>query len=448
MMSSSVSGADTANFDVELHEIPQGDKLMARLHLRRLGSRTTDQVVQDFNKQFGHVPGVKINAALKSNMGGGSGGAPITIQVSGLDEARSLKVAARILGIVQRTEGTYGGELSWRQGRPELQAVPDDARASQYGINSATIASALRTSLEGDASVKYRENGREYDIRVSLPESQRDRTAQVPEMVVGTSSTGRPVYLADVTKLTPSVGPTKVERINRQRAVTVNAYLKDGFSLGNLRSQIDAARVSDIGADEMSGVTVEWAGTAQTMDESFGSMGAALLLAVILVFMLMSALFESVLSPLIIMLSVPQAMAGALLLMAFTGGTLSIVTMIGIIMLIGLVTKNAILMVDYTNTLRKEEGLSRGDALRKAGPTRLRPILMTTMAMIFGMLPTAIALSNGSEMRQPMAVAVIGGLTLSMFLTLLMVPVFYEIVDEFGAAIGRGIRSITGLFNK
>jgi HAE1 family hydrophobic/amphiphilic exporter-1 len=117
-------------------------------------------------------------------------------------------------------------------------------------------------------------------------------------------------------------------------------------------------------------------------------------------------------------------------------------------MLIGLVTKNAILMVDYTNTLRKEEGLSRGDALRKAGPTRLRPILMTTMAMIFGMLPTAIALSNGSEMRQPMAVAVIGGLTLSMFLTLLMVPVFYEIVDEFGAAIGRGIRSITGLFNK
>jgi HAE1 family hydrophobic/amphiphilic exporter-1 len=153
--------------------------------------------------------------------------------------------------------------------------------------------------------------------------------------------------------------------------------------------------------------------------------------------MLMAALFESLISPLIVMLAVPQAMAGGLFGLILTNKSLSIITMIGFIMLISLVTKNAILLVDYTNTLRRDHGMDRKSALKQAGPTRLRPILMTTLAMIFGMMPTAVALANGSEMRQPMAIVVIGGLFLSMFLTLLMVPVFYDIVDEIGMKFAK-----------
>ena len=173
-------------------------------------------------------------------------------------------------------------------------------------------------------------------------------------------------------------------------------------------------------------------------------MFSALLLSVVLVFMLMAALFESFISPLIIWLAVPQAMAGAFFALTFTGKSLNIMSMIGIIMLVGLVTKNAILLVDYTNTLRKEHGMERTQALLLAGPTRLRPILMTTLAMIFGMLPTAIALAKGSEMRQPMAIAVIGGLLVALFLSLLMVPSFYIIIDNVGNSFGSMKRRLLG----
>ena len=319
-----------------------------------------------------------------------------------------------------------------RQGRPEIQAHIDRDRAAQYGISVAQIANALRTSLEGDTTSKYREGGKEYDIRVSLPENQRDITSQVPSTVVGTSASGEPVYLYEVVKLDPASGPTKIEHSNRQRSVTVNGQITQGFQIGNLKQVIDP----EIQKLDLHGVQVTWAGQAQQMGESFGILFGALFLSIVLVYILMTALFESFLSPLIIILAVPQAMAGALFAMEFTHQALSIVSMIGIIMLVGLVTKNAILMVDFTNTLRHQHGLDRRSALRQAGPTRLRPILMTTMAMIFGMMPTAIALANGAEMRQPMAIAVIGGLLLSLFLTLLMVPALYEIVDNLGNGIG------------
>lgn len=430
-------GSDIAQISVELYDRDDPEKLTA-LHvsplaqllikLRLLDSplRSTDAVIAAVNKQFTGRPGVKITASEGSNMG--PGGSPVSIEVSGMDMGRIQQVANQIADIVKRTEGTYSTELSWREGRPEFQALIDRDRAAQYGISVAQIASALRTSLEGDTSTKYRENGKEYDIRVFLPESQRSLVNQLPAMVVGSTASGQPVYLYEVVRLEAASGPTKIERVDRQRAVTVNSQLLGGYAVGNLQRQIDP----EIAKLDLTGITVNWSGQAKMMAESSTNLFNALFLSIVLVFMLMAALFESVLAPLTIMLAVPQAMAGAMFALTFTHKSLSIVTMIGIIMLVGLVTKNAILLVDYTNTLRKEEGLDRRAALLHAGPTRLRPILMTTLAMIFGMLPTSIALSKGSEMRQPMAIAVTGGLILSMFLTLLMVPVFYELLDELG----------------
>ncbi|HEY3416874.1 MAG TPA: efflux RND transporter permease subunit, partial [Armatimonadota bacterium] len=438
MMSVGTSGADIADIAVELwqledvKEISALQRTLIRLGWMKSTMLTTDEAIQKVNREFAAIPGVKVTAALAEH--GPGGDAPITIEVSGPDKDKIQQVAEQISTIVQATKGTYNTELSTREGRPEMQAHIDRDRAARYGISVAQIATALRTSLEGDTTTKYREGGKEYDIRVALPKGQRDLSTQLPTMVVGQGPNGLPIYLYDVVALEPAGGPTKVERVNRQRAVTVTSELLNGVAIGNIQQELKPK----IDALDMQGTTIKWAGQAEMMEESNQKMGNALMLSIALVFMLMAALFESILAPLIIMLSVPQAMAGALFAMALGHQMLSIVSMIGIIMLVGLVTKNAILLVDYTNTLREEHGKSRRDALLEAGPTRLRPILMTTMAMVFGMMPTAVALSRGSEMRQPMAIAVIGGLLLSMFLTLLMVPVFYEIMDDIVLRIGQG----------
>ncbi|HEX2950684.1 MAG TPA: efflux RND transporter permease subunit, partial [Armatimonadota bacterium] len=341
----SISASDTANINVELKDMQRG-------------YRTTTDVIKAINAQFAEEPGVKITASVSSGMGGGSN-APITIQVSGQDIGRTQEVANQISNIVARTDGTYGTELSWREGRPELQAHIDRDRAAQYGMSVAQIASALHTSMEGDTSTKFRQNGKEYDIRVALPKEQRNIIDQVPSMVVGTSPSGQPVYLYEVVRLEPAAGPTKIERSDRQRSVKVTAQIAQGAALGNIQQKINP----EIAKLDTRGVTIKWTGQAEDMGDASGSMAAALLLAMALVFILMAALFESLISPFIIGFSVPQAMAGALIALSVTQKSLSIISMIGIIMLVGLVTKNAILVVDYTNTLRRERGMSRREAL-------------------------------------------------------------------------------------
>jgi len=203
--------------------------------------------------------------------------------------------------------------------------------------------------------------------------------------------------------------------------------------MGNLNQSIDAALAS---MPKVNGTTVVSGGMTQRMGETIGYIFAAFALAIILVYMLMGALFESFFTPLVIMLSLPQAMVGALLALLLTGTSLGVTAMIGMVMLTGLVMKNAILLVDYTNTLR-ERGMALYDALLEAGPTRLRPILMTTLAMVGAMLPTALALSEGSESRQPLAIAVIGGLIISTLLTLIVIPVSYTVVDELWHTVLR-----------
>jgi len=434
MFSAGASGSDTASISVELKDIddlnvPGWKKPLITLGVIPSPLQSTDAVMARVNTMFAGRPGLKVTAAT----GGEMGGAPISIEVSGPDMAATQRAAARIAKVVAEQSGTFSTELSWREGRPELQAHIDRDRAAQFGISVAQVASALRTSLEGDTSTKYREGGKEYDIRVVLPKDQRVLLGQVPNLIVGATVSGQPVFLYEVARLDPAGGPTKIERTNRQRSVTVSSQLMKGAAIGNIQAEL----APKIDALDLRGVTVAWAGEAEMMTESFSTMGNALILSIVLVFMLMAALFESILSPLIIMLAVPQSMAGALFALTLTHKSLSIVSTVGIIMLVGLVTKNAILMVDYTNTLRKEHGMDRRQALLQAGPTRLRPILMTTLAMVFGMMPTAIALSKGSEFRQPMAIDVIGGLLLSLLLTLLMVPVFYEIMDDLGRRFAR-----------
>ncbi|MCE5199949.1 MAG: efflux RND transporter permease subunit [Armatimonadota bacterium] len=403
-------GSQYARIDVKL--VPKG-----------LRPRGVQEVIDWIAQQTAQVPGAEqITVASGSGMGGS---ASITQEVQGQNMDDILLQANKLADIMRKTPGAIDVDVSYKAGRPERRIIVDRTRAAEYGMSVAQVATAARTAIDGDDSAKLRDGGTEYPIMVRFAQVDRNKSSDVENLIVGRRD-GSPVYLRDVAHVQYDFSPTKIDRKNRQRVVYVTANLASGAQLGNVEQQIKNTYAA---SPKVPGTTVASGGIGKIMMESFGYMFSALLLAVVLVYMLMGALFESFLTPFVIMFTLPMAMVGALLSLLLTGNPMSMVAMIGIIMLMGLVTKNAILLVDYTNTLRSR-GLNRHDALLEAGPTRLRPILMTTLAMIGGMTPTAIAISEGSESRSPMAIAVIGGLILSTMLTLIVIPVTYTVVDD------------------
>jgi len=411
---------------IMLDLIPKVGVLDRILHPFKLpaGMRTrSDQDIAAMLRQrLADLPGAAIKVSVMSHMGGGS--SPIEIELRSNDMDELLRVAEAITHRLEGIPGILNPDLSWRIGKPEVQVRLDRVKAAELGFSVAQVAQVLRDAIEGNTSSKFRESGDEYDLRVRLQEMDRQSLTDVGRIVLG-SVDGEPIYLADVATLSRGSGPTKIDRKNRMRQVSVVANLKAGYPLGNMQRVINR-EIADV---DLGHVLLHWGGQAEMMRESGGHLGSALLLSIILVYMLMAALFENFLHPLTIMLSLPMALVGAIIALVLAGQTLSIVAMIGVIMLVGLVTKNAILLIDYTNTLRAR-GLARNEAILEAGPTRLRPILMTTLAMVFGLLPIAMKLGRGAEARSPMGVTVIGGLVLSTLLTLVMIPVVYTLFDD------------------
>lgn len=293
------------------------------------------------------------------------------------------------------------------------------------GLTLGEVGLAVRTAIEGDVATKYQEGDTEYDTRVVLSKRDRESAEDVGRITL-LNHFGKPIELSQVARVTFGKGPSQIQRKNRERLVTVAANLSGEVALGQVTAAVEQA-VAQAGIPE--GVKVYFGGDAENMRDMFRDMMIALSLAILFVYMIMVSLFESYIHPFTIMFSLPVALVGALGSLALTGMTLSMFSMIGIIMLMGLVTKNAILLVDFTNTLRSR-GYGMREALLESGKTRLRPIIMTTATMIFGLMPLALALGAGSEMRQSMAVVVIGGLTSSTVLTLVLVPVVYTYVDS------------------
>jgi HAE1 family hydrophobic/amphiphilic exporter-1 len=397
-------------------------------------TRSDQDLVAAVDKFARTIPGATIKTTSYEGMGGPAQ-APIHIELTGENMQELTTVADRIKANVTKVPGTLNVDTTWKVGKPELRATIDRNRAADRGVTTAQVASALRTSLEGDTTTKYREGTTQYDIRVRLNEFDRRSVDQVQNLVVGYQN--GPVYLGDIADVSMATGPTKIDRKNRQRMVAVESDIAPGITQGVMEQRITKA-IADI---PKGNVRVYFGGESEVRRESFGNTNSALMLSVVLIYILMAALFEGYLSPLIIMFALPMALVGALLAITITGNSLSIITMVGIIMLMGLVGKNAILLVDYTNTLRSR-GLDRRQALLEAGPTRLRPIMMTTMAMICGMLPVALATARGGEIRAPMAIAVIGGLIVSTMLTLLVIPVLYTVFDGIGERFTRLMRRV------
>lgn len=388
-------------------------------------NRTTQDIVDSLNSEFAKIAGpISIIVTTGSSGGPSSGSNGVAYKVSGQDLDKLQIWANKISNIMKGTEGLTDVDISYKPGVPEKQVIVRRDKIAETGTSLSDVAAAVRTANTGNTNTQFRDEGYEYDINVRYKKSDRDNVSDIKDFIVSTIN-GKPVYVKDIADIADGFAPNKIDRENRERKIDISSNMMNGFSLGNVQ-QVTDAEIKKL--NPPSDVTISTSGNSDSMTENAAYMIQALSLAVILVYMLMCALFESLLTPFVIMFSLPQAMAGALLALFLTGTELSVFSMIGFIMLIGLVTKNAILLCDVTNTLRSK-GLTKHEALMQAGRARLRPILMTTIAMIGGMTPIALSQAEGSEMRSPLAIAVIGGLSLSMFLTLLIIPVMYDIVD-------------------
>jgi HAE1 family hydrophobic/amphiphilic exporter-1 len=328
-------------------------------------------------------------------------------------------------------------DITYRGGKPEVSIEVDRNKAADLGIPVATVARTIRSLMAGDTISDLKEGSDIYDVILQMPEDQRANFEGLHNLKVR-AGTGQLVDLASVVRVGRGEGPSEIERQNRLRQVIVLAELREG-TLGEAQILVTemAARIVP------SHLTTSFMGDAEIMIDSFKAMLLALGLAIVLVYMILAAQFDSLVQPITIMISLPLSVVGAFGGIYLAGMTLNIFSFIGLIMLMGLVTKTAILLVDFTNGER-EKGAVITEALVKAGRIRLRPIVMTAAATIFGMIPVALALGEGGEVRAPMAVIVIGGMLTSTVLTLVVVPVSYLLFDRL--TTGRSMRWISRKF--
>jgi HAE1 family hydrophobic/amphiphilic exporter-1 len=393
-------------------------------------SRSVDEVAAQVRSLGSLVPGMKLTVQLPNNSGGSA--QPIQVQVQGSDPVYLQQVASQVEDVVRRTAGTTDVTNSFALGQPQIDVRVDRAKAADLGLSASQIGTAVATAINGQVATQLQPPGQKaIDVRVQADGASVQSVQDVSKIPLVTPS-GAVVSLGQVAGVSLAGGPTQIERKNRQRIVTIGANVT-GRPLGAVSQELQAKFSA---MPLRSGTTVSMGGSTQQEADAFLQLFEALGLSILLMYMLMVALYESLLYPLVIMLSVPLASAGALGGLWLTGNTLNMMSAIGIIMLCGIVAKNAILLVDYTNTLRKR-GVPRNLALLEAGPVRLRPILMTTAAMVFAMLPSALKIGEGAELRAPMAVVVIGGLLTSTLLTLVFIPAVYTIVDDVRRLVGR-----------
>ncbi|MEZ4461760.1 MAG: efflux RND transporter permease subunit [bacterium] len=368
-----------------------------------------------------------INSAVEPITSVGSTGARnpnLQYVLQGEDLEELNRTADAVIAKLKTMKGYVDVDKSSRDGKPELEIEIDRDRAADLGVSVADIAIAIRTFYAGEKATEISTDGERFELIVRMADDLRTDPGLIGNLRVRSRTTGQLVPLSGMVKIEPASGPAQIERYNRQRQVTIYSNL-DGLALGNATDEVSAL------VDELkpASVTGGLSGNADTLKDTVRYMIEALLLAIVLIYLILAAQFESFVHPLTIMLSLPLSLIGAFGILFIFNMPISIFTMIGFIMLMGLVTKNAVLLVDYTNVLRRE-GLERMDALVRAGVVRLRPILMTTAAMIFGMIPVATGMSAGGEQRAPMAMAVIGGLITSTMLTLVVIPAAYMLLDK------------------
>ena len=381
------------------------------------------------------IPGATVRSSIASPLGmggGGGGGGGISIDLMGADLNTLQKLSGQVEQITRGTPGIVDVRPPDFAGIPEVRAVIDRRKMADAGVTAQVVSTTVRSMIQGSVAGKLQPDNRDQmDITMVANDADRLDLAKLETIPIITS-TGTTVKLGQVTNLVNGSSPLTISHSSRQRVVSLSATV-DGRSLGDVANDLRAAFKN---ANMPLGYTAVVGGSVRQMDLAISALSRALSLSVILIYMLLVALYESWLQPLTIMLALPVSLIGALGGLVLTGNTLNIFSMIGMIMLMGLVAKNAILLVDYTNTLRAR-GVQRTEAIIESGRTRLRPILMTTSTIICAMIPLALKLEAGAESRSPMAVVVIGGVISSTLLTLVLVPCVYTYLDDLQMALGN-----------
>lgn len=396
-------------------------------------ARSSEQVAEEVRDLVRSIPGADIQVSATGPASEGQGmGAPVQVNIKGDDLDTLARLADDVVKQIETVPGTRQVSSSLAEGLPEIQVEIDRERASMYGLGGAEISSTLRTAIQGNVATRYRTGEDEIDVRVQLANAGSIRLADLKNLTV-MSQTGTAVPLGMVANIIEKEGPSSVTRKGQSRFVSVTANLSGrdlNSVMKDIRTRLDKMPLPP-------GYAFEYGGQNQEMMKAFGNLTLALLLAIVLVYLVMVAQFESLLYPFIIMFSIPVTVIGVILSLLVTGRTFSVPAFIGVILLGGIVVKNAIVLIDYVNILRGR-GLTRDEAILKAGPTRLRPILMTALTAILAMTPLALGLGEGAEGQAPLATVVVGGLLFSTLITLIFVPVVYTILDDLGGKLKFG----------
>ncbi|MGB9812086.1 MAG: efflux RND transporter permease subunit [Thermovenabulum sp.] len=393
--------------------------------------RKSAQIADEIRGICKNIPGAKITVRAVSTFDFSGGGLlkPVSIVIKGDDLNKLKNISDQVVAVVKSIEGTREVESSLEKGRPEIQIKVDKVKAAFYGVSSAQIAKMIENSISGLTATKYRHEGEEINVVVKAEEDAVSSIDKLKNLIIPTP-TGSFVTLSEIAEIKKENGPIAINREDQVRAVTISGTIS-GRPVGDVNKEIEE-KLKNIPLPQ--GYEIKMGGEQEQLIEAFKDLTFALILAILLVYMVMAAQFESLFQPFIIMFSVPLAVIGVVFSLVLTGRHLNVPAFIGVIMLGGIVVNNAIVLIDFINQLRMK-GYTRTEAILKAGPLRLRPILMTTLTTILGLLPLALGLGESGELRAPMATVVIGGLTVSTLLTLVVIPVVYTVFEDLGQRI-------------
>jgi HAE1 family hydrophobic/amphiphilic exporter-1 len=358
----------------------------------------------------------------------GGGGADVEIQVFGKDFIILEEISKEVAAIIANVEGVTDIKSSMEEAKPEYHIALNREEINRMGLISGQVANTIKASTLGQVATRYRFAGDETNVRIKFREDQRNSIRDIGQIKLTTPMKSQ-IPLAQVASITREEGPVKIIRDNQSRMVLVTASILDR-DLGSVMEEIIEI-LKPVQATLPDGYFVEYGGQYEQMIDTFITLGQALALAILLVFMVMASQFESLIHPLVIMVTIPLALIGVVIGFLVSGVTISLTSFIGFILLTGIVVNNGIVLVDYINQLRRK-GIEATTAIIEAGSTRLRPVLITALTTIFGMLPMVLDSSEGAEMRAPMAITVIGGLTAATFLTLFVVPSLYSLLADAG----------------
>ncbi len=402
-------------------------QVFVRLHEQSERELNYKEIQEQVRSKLPKVEGAEFNFMSSEEMMGGGGAKPIEVSIYGKDLDKLKEISMLIEKRMNKVEHVTDVVNSMKQGKPEFHIIIDKDKAFKYGLTAAQIASTIKTSSLGTLCGIFRKGGEEIDITVRLEEEKRNSFEDIMHLSI-ISPMGFSIPLNQIAHLEPAEGPRKITHEKQSRKVLISASVTGTNDMGGTVKNIQAA-IADIEENLPSGYYLDFGGAYEDMQEAFVTLGLALLLAIILVYSVMASQFESLRQPFIVMFTMPLAVIGVMLILGITGTTLSVVSFVGGIILAGIVVNNGIVLIDHINQLRMS-GMVKYEAILQGGMDRLRPVLITALTTIGGMLPMAISSGEGSELKSPMALTVIGGLISATFLTLIVIPIIYSVVAK------------------